>query len=80
MTFNPKRLPLNPDTYYRGKGWLGWGDFDFMSMKRGDQFYSFNEFQKIVQEHRNDILKFEGRDSNAKYLKWLRSLKRIKAV
>ena len=78
MKFDPHRLHSNPDVYYKNQGWPGWGDFDFVSIKKGSHFYPFDEFKKIIQEHKSDILKFEGKNFNDKYRAWLRSLRKDK--
>ena len=75
VNFDPKRLPLILHFQYKGKGWTSWGDLGFKSAKSFFKFHSFDEFKKIVQEHKDDILKFEGRDFNAKYRAWLKSVR-----
>ena len=61
VSFNPKRLPSHPSIHYRDKGWSGW-----KGIIKG-VMYSFDEFQKIIQEHKDDILKFEGKRASVKY-------------
>ena len=72
VNFDPKRLPLNPRSQYKDKGWTNWDK----AIK--GTIYPFDEFKKIIQENKNDILKFEGRGLNGQYLEWFKSVRNDK--
>ena len=73
VSFDPMKLPSDPRSQYKDKGWTHWKE-----LIRSSKFYSFGEFKKIVQEYKNDILKFEGESIEIKYKAWFKSIKNNK--
>ena len=62
----PSNIPWHPDTYYKNKGWNGWGDFlgtgVISDHFKRDFWLSFKDAKKIIKKkkfkHRDDWFKF----------------------